>query len=182
MARRPRSTPDRWVDSQGRVIDEEDRGLLYDVQTLVSRRSALGLFGALGAGALLAGCGGTSGSSSSTGGTTTASGSASSGASSGSASSGASSGSGDLTVVPNETGGPYPGDGSNGVNVLDDSGIVRSDVRSTFGSGTTTTAEGVPLTIRLTVRDAATGDAKKGCAVYVWHCDRAGGYLSLIHI
>ena len=125
MARRHRSTPDRWVDSQGRVIDEEDRGLVYDVQTLVSRRSTLGLFGALGAGALLAGCGGTSGSSTSTGGTTTASGSASAGTSSGS-----SSGSGDLTVVPDETGGPYPGDGSNGVNVLDDSGIVRSDILS----------------------------------------------------
>ena len=109
MARRHRSTRDRWVDSQGRVIDEEDRGLVYDVQTLVSRRSTLGLFGALGAGALLAGCGGTSGSSTSTGGTTTASGSASAGTSSGS-----SSGSGDLTVVPDETGGPYPGDGSNG--------------------------------------------------------------------
>ena len=174
MARRHRSTPDRWVDSQGRVIDEEDRGLVYDVQTLVSRRSALGLFGALGAGALLAGCGGTS-DSSSAGGTTTASGSASASSPSGS-SSGSSSGSGDLTVVPDETGGPYPGDGSNGVNVLDDSGIVRSDIRSTFGSGTTTTAEGVPLTIRLTVRDAATGDAKKGCAVYIWHCDRSGGY------
>ncbi len=91
MARRHRSTPDRWVDSQGRVIDEEDRGLVYDVQTLVSRRSTLGLFGALGAGALLAGCGGTSGSSTSTGGTTTASGSASAGTSSGS-SSGPSSG------------------------------------------------------------------------------------------
>src|SRR6185295_1647945 len=100
MARRHRSTPDRWVDSQGHVIDEEDRGLVYDVQTLVSRRSALGLFGALGAGALLAGCGGTSDTSSSAGGTTTASGSASAGSSSG-----PSSGSGDLTVVPDETGG-----------------------------------------------------------------------------
>ena len=174
MARRHRSTPDRWVDSQGRVIDEEDRGLAYDVQTLVSRRSALGLFGALGAGALLAGCGGTSDSSTSTGGTTTASGSASASSSSGSSSGSASSG--DLTVVPDETGGPYPGDGSNGVNVLDDSGIVRSDIRSTFGSGTTTTAEGVPLTIRLSVRDAATGNARRGCAVYIWHCDRSGGY------
>ncbi len=52
--------------------------------------------------------------------------------------------SGDVTEVPDETGGPYPGDGSNGVNVLDDSGIVRSDIRSSFGASTTT-AEGVPL-------------------------------------
>lgn len=172
MARR-RSTPDRWVDSRGRVIDEEDRDLVYDLRTLVSRRSALGLFGALGAGALVAGCTGTTGSSTSDGGTTTASGSGSTGPSSGPSSSGSS---GDLTVVPDETGGPYPGDGSNGVDVLDDSGIVRSDIRSTFGSATTTTADGVPLTIRLTVRDAGTGDARTGCAVYVWHCDRAGGY------
>jgi protocatechuate 3,4-dioxygenase beta subunit len=77
--------------------------------------------------------------------------------------------------VPDETGGPYPGDGSNGVNVLDDSGIVRSDIRSSFGSSTTV-AQGVPLTIALTVRDAATGSALVGAGVYLWHCDRAGGY------
>jgi hypothetical protein len=41
---------------------------------------------------------------------------------------------------------------------VDDSGIVRSDIRSSFGSSTTT-AEGVPLTIKLTVRDAVSGDA-----------------------
>ena len=136
-----------WLDGSGRVIDEEDRGLVYDVRTLVSRRSALGLFGALGAGALVAGCGGTTGTSAS----------------------------GDLTEVPDETGGPYPGDGSNGVDVLDDSGIVRSDIRSSFGSSTTT-AEGVPLTVRLTVRDASTGSVRKGAAVYLWHCNRDGAY------
>ena len=83
--------------------------------------------------------------------------------------------SGPVTEVPDETGGPFPGDGSNGVNVLDDSGIVRSDIRSSFGSSTTT-AEGVPLTIQLTVRDAASGDALSGAAVYLWHCDRDGNY------
>ena len=153
MTRRRTATPrQRWVDRDGRETDEEDRGLVYDVRTLVSRRSALGLFGALGAGALVAGCGGTPGSS------------------------GSSSSSGELSEVPDETGGPYPGDGSNGVNVLDDSGIVRSDIRSTFGDADTTTADGVPLTIRLTVRDASTGDALKGAAVYLWHCDRDGAY------
>ena len=35
--------------------------------------------------------------------------------------------------IPSETGGPYPGDGSNGPNVLVMSGIVRSDIRSSFG-------------------------------------------------
>ena len=173
MARRRsvhRETPDtRWVDRRGHVIDEEDRGLVYDVATLVSRRSALGLFGALGAGALVAGCGGTPGTSTSSGGSTTASGSPSTSSTSSAAPSG------DLTEVPDETGGPFPGDGSNGVNVLDDSGIVRSDIRSSFGSSTTT-ADGVPLTIRLTVRDAGTGTAKQGAAVYLWHCDRDGAY------
>jgi protocatechuate 3,4-dioxygenase beta subunit len=77
--------------------------------------------------------------------------------------------------VPDETGGPYPADGSNGVNVLDDSGIVRADIRSSFGSSTTTAA-GVPLTIKLTVRDTSTGAAKTGAAVYLWHCDRDGQY------
>jgi protocatechuate 3,4-dioxygenase beta subunit len=77
--------------------------------------------------------------------------------------------------VPDETGGPFPGDGSNGVNVLDDSGIVRSDIRSSFGSSTAV-AEGVPLTIELTVRDAATGSALVGAGVYLWHCDRDGNY------
>jgi hypothetical protein len=59
--------------------------------------------------------------------------------------------------------------------VLDDSGIVRSDIRSSFGSSTTT-AEGVPLEIKLTVRDAATGDVLEGAGVYLWHCDRDGNY------
>jgi protocatechuate 3,4-dioxygenase beta subunit len=59
--------------------------------------------------------------------------------------------------------------------VLDDSGIVGSDIRSSFGSSTTT-AEGVPLTITLTVRDAATGGAANEAGVYLWHCDRDGNY------
>jgi len=52
---------------------------------------------------------------------------------------------------------------------------VRSDIRSSFGSSTTV-AEGVPLTIALTVRDAATGAALVGQGVYLWHCDREGRY------
>jgi len=159
---RPSTDARRWVDEHGHEIDEADRGLVYDLPTLVDRRRALGLFGGLGAAALLAACGGsdTTGQGSATTGTASATGSTASG---------------DLTEVPDETGGPYPGDGSNGPNVLDDSGIVRSDIRSSFGSSTTT-AEGVPLTIRLTVRDAATGDAAKGAGVYLWHCDRDGNY------
>ena len=60
--------------------------------------------------------------------------------------------------------------------MLSQSGVVRSDIRTSFGelSGT---AEGVPLTIKLAVQDASNGCAPlAGAAVYVWHCDRAGGY------
>ena len=164
-----------WVDADGNwahgeagEIHDHDRGLLYDLGTM-NRRRALGLLGGVGALAALAAC--------STGTGTTATGSSASTTSSGSSSSSTSSASADgtLTEVPDETGGPYPADGSNGVNVLDDSGIVRSDIRSSFGSSTTTAA-GVPLTIKLTVRDTSTGAAKTGAAVYLWHCDREGQY------
>ena len=156
----PPSQP-TWRDAAGNPIDEEDRGLVYDVRTLVDRRAALGLFGGVAVATLLAACASP---------TTTATPSATATDTTDPADA-----SGDLTEVPDETGGPFPGDGSNGVNVLDDSGIVRSDIRSSFGSSTTT-AEGVPLTIQLTVRDAATGDALSGAAVYLWHCDRDGNY------
>jgi protocatechuate 3,4-dioxygenase beta subunit len=163
------ATDRRWIDESGQPIDEEDRGLVYDLRTLVDRRKVLGLFGGLSAAGLLAACGGTD--------STSSGGSATSSATATSSSAGTSTASSDgtLSEVPDETGGPFPGDGSNGVNVLDDSGIVRKDIRSSFGSSTTT-AQGVPLTIRLTVRDAATGDAKSGAAVYLWHCDRDGKY------
>jgi protocatechuate 3,4-dioxygenase beta subunit len=79
-------------------------------------------------------------------------------------------------VIPEETAGPYPGDGSNGPDILEQSGVVRSDIRSSFGSSTTT-AEGVPLTIRLLVQDASDGCVPyAGAAVYAWHCDAAGRY------
>ncbi|MCI2958496.1 intradiol ring-cleavage dioxygenase [Agromyces atrinae] len=156
-----------WTDERGEPIDEEDRGLVYDVRTLIDRRRALGIFGGASLTALLAAC-----SSPSAAGPTA---SASASAPAAATPTPSSSASGPIQEIPDETGGPFPGDGSNGVNVLDDSGIVRSDIRSSFGASTTT-AEGVPLTIRLAVRDAATGSALVGAAVYVWHCDRAGLY------
>lgn len=77
--------------------------------------------------------------------------------------------------MPEETAGPYPGDGSNGANVLNVSGVVRSDIRSSFG-GLTGTAAGVPLTILLTVVSASTCAPLVGQAVYLWHCDQGGNY------
>ncbi len=52
---------------------------------------------------------------------------------------------GDCRAIPQETAGPFPGDGSNSAaNVLNQSAAVRNDIRSSFG-GLTGTADGVPL-------------------------------------
>jgi protocatechuate 3,4-dioxygenase beta subunit len=77
--------------------------------------------------------------------------------------------------VPQETEGPFPAEGSNGPNVLNQTGVVRRDIRSSF-AGLAGTADGVPLTIELTLISAATCLPLSTRAVYVWHCDRAGRY------
>lgn len=162
----------RWIDDNGDVIDEDHRGLVYDVQTLINRRRALGIFGGLTLTSLLAACGVTQTDAEASPSATKTATATPTPTPSASATAAAS---GPVAEVPDETGGPYPGDGSNGVNVLDDSGIVRSDIRASFESSTTV-AQGVPLTIALTVRDAATGAALVGKGVYLWHCDQAGQY------
>jgi protocatechuate 3,4-dioxygenase beta subunit len=139
-----------------------DRGLAFDLTTLLSRRGALTLLAGAGL-ATLAGC-----APDPAGGSSAASGAATS-SSTGSASAA-------CEEIPEETAGPYPGDGSNGPNVLTQSGIVRSDIRSSFGSASGT-AEGIPLLINLTVVDLAEDCAPNaGAAVYLWHCDREGRY------
>ena len=53
---------------------------------------------------------------------------------------------------------------------------MRSDIRSSFGASTTV-AEGLPLTIELTVLDRGNGcQPLAGAAVYLWHCDIDGQY------
>ncbi len=174
--RTPSAPPHEWLDEDGTEIEDHDRGLVFDLRTLVDRRRALTLFGGLGVAGALAACStdtppvATSTSRTSAATSSTAATSATSTGAGAAATSGA-----DLHEAPDETAGPYPGDGSNGQNVLDDSGIVRRDIRSSFGSSTTT-AEGVPLTVKLTVKDLATSSALVGAAVYVWHCDRDGNY------
>jgi protocatechuate 3,4-dioxygenase beta subunit len=128
-----------------------DQGLAFDVDTLVSRRRvlrALG-YGAVGAGlASIVGC---------APGATAAPGTA-------------------CEEIPAETAGPFPGDGSNGPDLLSESGVVRPDIRSSFGSSTTVAA-GVPLAIRLAILDLEKDCAPlSGAAVYAWHCDQAGRY------
>lgn len=143
--------------------DEEvvDQGLGFDVGTLMGRRQVLRALG-LGVTTLgLAACRSGSGSSPSTS-SSTATATATTTAASG--------------EIPDETAGPYPGDGSNGPNVLLQSGIVRSDIRSSFGAASGT-AEGVPMTLELTIQDLTNGGRPfAGAAVYVWHCDREGRY------
>lgn len=151
---------------EGRLLphpEEEvvDQGLKFDLGTLVSRRRALSFLGGVGGMAALAACGTGSGSSSSASSTATATASASSS---------------DLTEIPDETNGPYPADGTNGVQVLDQDGIVRQDIRSSFGDSTTT-APGIPLTFEFTLLDIVKdGQPLAGAAVYAWHCDRDGNY------
>jgi len=140
-------------------IHEHDRGLSYDLPVL-ARRRMIRLMAGVGAGLVpLVGC-------------------TADDTSSPSASAAGSASSAECATIPEETAGPYPGDGSNGVNVLKESGVVRGDITRSFGDSAGGTAEGVPLTFTLTVVDAASGcgTPKRGAAVYVWHCDREGGY------
>lgn len=143
-----------------------DQGLAFDITTLFNRRRALQVFGVGATGGLLAACGVPTSTTSPSATQTTTTPSATT----------TSSATGALTEIPEETAGPYPGDGSNGPDVLESSGVVRSDIRSSFGESTTT-AQGVPMTLTLTLLDiAAGGGPMEGVAVYVWHCDRAGLY------
>jgi protocatechuate 3,4-dioxygenase beta subunit len=162
---RPLANPDEHIF---------DQGLAFDLETLLDRRRMLKLVGytGLGAGLLaLVGCG-------PSGAGARSSPAASAAASSSAAASAAASGgtTEECAVMVEETAGPFPGDGSNGPDVLSQSGVVRADIRESFGefSGT---AAGVPLTIKLAIQDAANGCAPlAGAVVYVWQCDQAGGY------
>src|SRR5262245_12960383 len=82
---------------------------------------------------------------------------------------------GECSTIPSETAGPYPGDGSNGPNALALSGIMRSDIRSSF-NGAAGVADGVPLTITLTIANSndASCAALAGAGVYLWHADALG--------
>ncbi|WP_199758621.1 intradiol ring-cleavage dioxygenase [Aquabacterium soli] len=156
--------------------DHSQPQLLQDLQTLTrhgGRRQMLRWLGALSAAGTLplVGCGGGGSDSgtnlyndntSSTGGTTTTT-------------------SGSCSVVPEETAGPYPGDGSNTANgsvanALALSGIVRSDITTSVGSASGTAA-GVPLKLVITLTNTNNSCASlDGYAIYLWHCTRDGKY------
>lgn len=166
MSRIPDPTPTpQGPMYEGRLLDRADeevvdQGVAFDLRTLMSRRGLL-LGGGLGLGAVvLAACAPTATGSSSNTPAATPTATAS-----------------DTTIaeIPDETAGPYPGDGSNGPDILDEAGIIRQDIRSSIDGGAT--ADGVPLSFELQILDLANGGAPfAGVAVYAWHCTAQGEY------
>lgn len=153
---------------------DHDLGLAHDLEQLLrQRRRALGWLAGVGALGLL-GCGGGDSASASS----SSSGSSSSGSGS---TGGTTTTTGSCSVIPEETAGPYPGDGSNSsvggvANALALSGILRSDIRTSI-AGASGTAGGVPLTITLRLVNTNSSCADlSGYAIYLWHCDREGRY------
>jgi protocatechuate 3,4-dioxygenase beta subunit len=140
--------------------------LAFDLESvIINRRRVLRLMGLAGAAVGVAACAPGSLLTPSPTGTST-----------GTATAGGTVAAADCAVIPEETNGPFPADGTNGPNVLTQSGIVRNDIRSSFG-GSSGTAEGVQLSITLAIQDVAKSCAPlAGAAVYVWHCDREGRY------
>ena len=140
-------------DFGGLQRDLAETGKAMDRRQLLRLAATFGV----GAGALqLMGCGGNSPSSPSP---------SSGGGGTGSA----------CSRIPEETAGPFPADGSNGPTVLGATGVVRSDIRSSF-AGLSGVADGVPLTLELTIVSSSTCAPLAGRAVYLWHCDALGRY------
>ena len=129
-------------------LEDHDRGLAFDLQNTRHRRAFLGLVGA---------------------GAATVGGAVLLGTTAGTAAAAA------VAEIPTETAGPYPGDGSNGPNALAESGIVRRDIRRSFGRSTTK-APGQRFEFKLRLVDTEDLSPLVGYAVYAWHCNRDGAY------
>jgi protocatechuate 3,4-dioxygenase beta subunit len=167
-------------------LEDHDRGLNHDLEVMatrtLARRKLLSLFAVGGTGALIAACGG--GGSSSTGTTSTTTTTTTTGTTTTGTTTTTTTGTtttASCVADPTETNGPYPSDGTNTVsgvvsNSLTTSGVVRSDIRSSFG-GYSGTADGVLLTLKVKVVNTNSSCANlSGYAVYVWHCDALGRY------
>jgi protocatechuate 3,4-dioxygenase beta subunit len=169
----------------GDESEAHDLGLAHDLPKLVERnraalgrRGVLGIFGGLSV-AAVAGCAGQDSTASSSATTAAAADGRPDGRPPGDA--GGMDGDSGVEVadgeIPEETSGPFPGDGTNGPNVLNESGVIRQDITTSFGDASGV-AEGVPVTVDLKVYDLNGDEATPlaGAAIYLWHCDRAGSY------
>lgn len=158
-------------------MHDHDQGLAHDLQQLqrgqLARRRALQWLAGSSMLTLL-GCGGGA-----NGETTATSTDTTTGTDSGSTT--GTNTSNTCSLIPEETAGPYPGDGSNSANgaianALALSGIVRSDIRASI-AGASGVAAGVPLTMTLKLLNTSGNCASlAGYAIYLWHCDREGRY------
>ncbi|MFT4051016.1 MAG: 3,4-dioxygenase subunit beta [Microbacterium sp.] len=169
---------------EGRLLDRPDeelvdQGASFDMRTLMTRRGILSLVG-LGAGSVaLAAC-----SAASTTAATSAAATATATPTATATATATPTPTATVTVdladteIPDETNGPYPADGTDAsLNILTQSGIVRSDITTSLDGGST--AEGVPLTFTFTLSDLANDNVPfEGVAVYIWHCN-AGGLYSM---
>lgn len=123
---------------------------------LVSRRRALGLFGAT---ATLLGCGGGGSDSSTTSTAASTSGGTTGGTGSGTGSSAS------CVLIPEETAGPYP--------LFSDIASASTYMREDITEGKT----GVPLRLLLTFVNVGASCAPiTDALIYAWHCDKDGAY------
>ena len=139
--------------------ETHDRGLAFDLRTMTTRRNgllALGLAGVAG----YFGLRGMGGEANATG----------------------VAPDGTICVAdPTEAAGPFPADGTNSkdgasVNALQQSGVVRQDLRPSF-NGMTPVAQGVQVDLVLSLVSVNAACAPlAGHAVYLWHCDAEGHY------
>lgn len=171
-------------------MDHSHHSLADDLERMLaaqsSRRQSLRWLLASAAAVPLASCGAGSSDGDATSSTASTSGTSSgsttgTGSTTSTGSTGNTTSTGTCAVIPEETGGPYPGDGTNrngsGIaNALTLSGIVRSDIRTSVAPGSAT-ASGVPTTLKLKIVNVGASCASAaGAAVYLWHCDRDGNY------
>jgi protocatechuate 3,4-dioxygenase beta subunit len=187
LPQRPMTAPTRLRGSTTPVEHPHaDLQLPFDLHRLATqtaqRRRTLGwIAGAATWG--LVGCGGESSSDSGAVLVNDAAGTASTSTtvSTGTTGTTATTGTSSCTLIPEETAGPYPGDGSNTsggalANALALSGIVRKDIRASIGSASGV-ADGVPLSVQLRLVNANGRCARlAGYAIYLWHCDALGRY------
>lgn len=91
-----------------------------------------------------------------------------------------SSSSTECSTLPEETAGPFPGDGSNSnsageADILVENDVVRSDIKSNLDGSNT--QQGVAMTLKMKIVDVEKYCAPaSGYSIYLWHANRDGNY------